>query len=48
MFILARRGVQEIAFVAIDDGRLDVLVTGERHVIGLAVMPDRIVFAAKA
>ncbi|WP_426232144.1 S9 family peptidase [Pararhizobium sp. DWP3-4] len=46
VFILARRSVQEIATVAIENGRLDVIVTGERHVIGLAAMPNRIIFAA--
>jgi len=45
-FILSRRGLQEVASIGVEDGRLDILVTGERHVVQLATLPDRIVFAA--
>lgn len=45
-FVIVRRGVQGVATVAIEDGRLDVVVTGERHVIQLAARPDRLLFAA--
>jgi dipeptidyl aminopeptidase/acylaminoacyl peptidase len=46
VFILVRRSLQEVAAVNVSDGQLDVLLTGERHVTELAVLPDRIVFAA--
>ena len=46
VFIVIRQGLQEVAAVTVSDGRCDTLVTGERHVTQLAVLPDRLVYAA--
>jgi dipeptidyl aminopeptidase/acylaminoacyl peptidase len=46
IFILVRRGVQHVASISVADGKLDVLVAGERHVLKLAATSDRLVYAA--
>ena len=45
-FIIARESVQGIATVAVEDGSLAIPVTGERHVVAFAALPDRLLFAA--
>ncbi|MFN3668959.1 MAG: S9 family peptidase [Brevundimonas sp.] len=45
-FVLVRRGLQEVASIQVADGRLDVLVSGERHVLKLGLARDALVYAA--
>jgi dipeptidyl aminopeptidase/acylaminoacyl peptidase len=47
-FIQVRRGLQEIARISLADGKVDVLVSGERHILKFALTPDRLVYAAAA
>jgi len=45
-FIQVRSGLQEIATITVADQKLDVLVSGERHILKLALAPDKLVYAA--
>jgi len=45
-FILARRGLQEVAAIRIADEDLDVLVSGNRHILQLALAADQLIYAA--
>ncbi|HEY0103934.1 MAG TPA: S9 family peptidase [Brevundimonas sp.] len=45
-FVLMRRGLQEIASIGVADGKLDVLVSGHRHILKLALAQDALVYAA--
>ncbi len=45
-FVLVRKGLQEIAAIHIADARLDVLVTGERHILNLALVYGKLAYAA--
>lgn len=47
-FILMRRGLREIASLRIADGNCDVLVSGPRHILKLALAPGRLVYVAAA
>lgn len=45
-FILARRGLQEVASIRIADGKLEILVSGPRHILNLEVTQRQLVYAA--
>jgi dipeptidyl aminopeptidase/acylaminoacyl peptidase len=45
-FILMRRGLQEIASISVPDGKLDVVVSGQRHILKLGLANDALVYAA--
>lgn len=46
--LLARRGVQEVARVAVPGGETTTVVTGERHVNAVACTRDTVVFVAES